>query len=197
MSAQPTYSLRDRRRTEIIDAARALVAEGGIEALTFGKLEKRLSFTRGVITYHFVNKDDIVTAVLHSAVEEIDVATLLDVARSATLHEQVSAVLNSKVQGFLNHPEATRILLAFWARPASDERSRAVNQRLFRTYRKQTKVLVEASGADLDVDAMSAFIVGTVVGVVTQVQLDPERVDAQSVVSIAVQCLMLRLSPQA
>ena len=143
-----------------------------------------------------MNKDDIVAAVLQSAVDEIDSATMLDVARSATLHDQVSAVLNSKVHGFLNHPEATRILLAFWARPASDESSRAVNQRLFRTYRKQTRVLVEASGADLDVDAMSAFIVGTVVGVVTQVQLDPERVDAQSVVNIAVQCLMLRLSPQ-
>src|SRR5205814_9753674 len=53
-------SLRDLRRAQIVAAAREIVAGDGLESLTIGALEKRLGFSRGVITYHFRDKDEIV-----------------------------------------------------------------------------------------------------------------------------------------
>ena len=73
MAAVPD-SIRDLRRGQIVTAARRLVAEQGLEALTIGALEDRVSFTRGVITSHFANKDEIVQAVFASAIDEIDAA---------------------------------------------------------------------------------------------------------------------------
>ena len=117
--------VRENRRAEIITAARTLIVESGVEGLTFGRLEKALPFTRGVITYHFDNRDAIVDAVLQGALDEIDQSTR---SQAAT----VEAVLRSKVEGFLQHPEATSILLAFWMRAGFDPRGAQVNQALFR-----------------------------------------------------------------
>ncbi|MCO4746513.1 MAG: TetR family transcriptional regulator C-terminal domain-containing protein [Proteobacteria bacterium] len=189
-SAAP--SVRDLRRAEIVDAARKLVADGGIEALTFGKLERSVSFTRGVITYHFENRDEIVAAVLDSAIREIDGATRDDVSASSDLASQVRAVLRSKVNGFLDHPEAARILLSFWARAHHDPKARRVNQELFRVYRTQARSLSAGPNAD----AFATLMVGTVIGIVTQKQLDPDRVDAESAIDEAADALAARLERQ-
>ena len=129
-------TLRDLRRGQIIAAARGLIAAGGFEALTISALEARLDFSRGVMTYHFRNKDEIVDSVLASVIEEIDLATSAGVKASLTLEEKVRAVLVSKVDGFLAHPEAARILFSFWGRLA-DPHIAATNADLYRRYRAQ------------------------------------------------------------
>src|SRR5207249_7078413 len=106
-------SVRDLRRAQIVAAARALVARGGLEALTVSALEKRLRFTRGVITYHFRGKDEIVRAVLASAVDEIDRATAEEVQASLDFAAKLEAVLRTKVRGFLENREAAHVLLSF------------------------------------------------------------------------------------
>src|SRR5437773_5389573 len=99
-------TVRDFRRAQVIAAARSLVAEEGLEALTIGALEERLAFSRGVITYHFRNKDEIVEAVLAHAVAEIEEALRAELRASESPEERVGAVLRSMVRGFLAHPEA-------------------------------------------------------------------------------------------
>ena len=183
--------LRRRRRGEIVAAARQLVANGGIEALTFGALERQLDFTRGVITYHFRNKQDIVAAVLESAITEIDAATDARIHDAEHIEAQVRAVLETKVRGFLEHPEATRILLSFWAKAAHDPLASVVNRKLFRTYRKQTRPLLEHSRCDAD--AFAVLWVGTVIGIVTQAVIDPERVPIQRCIEEASELLAGRL----
>lgn len=166
--------VRGSRRAEIIAAARALIVESGVEGLTIGRLEKRLPFTRGVITYHFENRAEIVDAVLQSALEEIDASTEVEVERD----DPVRAVLRTKVQGFLEHPEATTILLAFWMRAGFDERGRQVNRELFARYRRQSTRLFDGD------DAMAALLVGQVIGIVMQVHLD-EAVEAEALIPTA------------
>ena len=64
MAVSAPETVRDLRRAQIIAAARAIVCRDGLDALTIGALEQKLAFTRGVITYHFAGKDDIVRALL-------------------------------------------------------------------------------------------------------------------------------------
>ena len=176
-------SVRDERRGQIIAVARALVAEGGLEALTIGAIEKRVPFTRGVITYHFADKDEIVGAVLESVVEEIDRATFAEVSDVDTFHGRIRAVLRSKVRGFLRHAEARACLVSYWSRVASDERARAMNQRLFASWRAQAVGLLGAAKKsgdarrDVDAEAVAALLVGLVVGIVVQTAFDDSDVD--------------------
>ena len=191
-------TVRDLRRSQIIAAARALVAERGIEALTFAALEGRLGFTRGVITYHFRDKDEIERAVLESAVVDIDEALRTALGASASYEERLRTIVRANVRGFVDRPEAGRVLLSFWARLSSDARIRALNAELYVKYRRGTQKLLEGGRragdfVEVDLDAAAAFIVGAVLGIVLQWYFDPRAVDVDAATEVACDAVAARL----
>lgn len=187
-------AVRQLRRGQIVAAARALVARRGLEALTIGALEEELSLSRGLITYHFDGKEEIVEAVLASALEEIDSGTLAQLQKSASVEERLRAVVRSKIDGFLSHPEASRVLLSFWGRLSGDPRARKTNARLYVEYRKQSAKLLRAAGAPArSIEPLAALLVGLVLGIVLQELFDPGAVDAAAAAEEAVQVVLARL----
>lgn len=189
---------RDLRRGQIIAAGRKLVAEGGHGALTINALEGALGFTRGVITYHFENKDEIVLAVLDDAIAEIDRATSLSVQAQTHSLDKVRAAMRGMVRGFLSIEEAGRVLLSFWSRLREDPRAAAMNAALYRRWRAAGAELLrrgQALGelAPCDVEAVSALMVGIVIGVVTQVWFEPGATDPDAMVDEAGEALLARL----
>ncbi len=203
MQAEPTRTakgLRELRRGQILEVARALVAEEGLSALTFGRLEGRLAFSRGVITHHFRNKEDIVEAVLDSALAEIDQATLTEVEAAQDHAAKLSTVVQSVVRGFLDHLEASRILVAFWGRIPSDSRAAKLNAALYRRYRKAAAALVadgQRGGAfrtDVDPETVATLMVGAVIGIVTQAFFEPGAIDVDAACEEAALQTMARLA---
>lgn len=190
--AQPAPSRRTQRREEIVAAARTLVAEGGLDALTYAALEQRLGYTRGVVTHHFRDRDEIVGGVLESAVAEIDGATLARLPRGLDGATSIRAVVDSKVRGFLAHPEATAILVSFWSR--TDPWALTVHRALFRRWREEAATLFLGRRPDHEADpearrdaaARGALLVGAVMGIVTQVRFDPEFIDIDATIAAAV-----------
>ena len=177
-------NLRSLRRTQIIGAARAIVARDGLEALTIAELEKQLGYSRGVITYHFKNKDEIVESLLASAIDEIDRATRAEVA-AASKDERAGAVIRAVVRGFVGHPEAVRILVSFWGRIHTEPRIRKANAALYARYRRDA---VSALRCD---EGTATVIVGVVLGIAAQAYFDPQ-VDADAAVEAATRALRLR-----
>lgn len=51
------------RRTEIVDAAAAVIAEQGIQHLSLSEIETKVGMSRGQLTYYFKTKEDILLAV--------------------------------------------------------------------------------------------------------------------------------------
>jgi len=191
-SGVPTVvDLRSLRRAQIIAAARAVVAKGALEALTFAGLEKQLGYTRGVITYHFKNKDEIVDAVLGSAVDDIDRSTRAEVAAAHGKSERAAAVVRAVVRGFLSKPEAVRVLFAFLGRLHAEPRIRAVNAKLYARYRRLTR---DALGGD---EALATVIVAMVLGIVAQWYFDPGALDVDAAVEEAVRAVDARLERRA
>jgi AcrR family transcriptional regulator len=191
-------SVRDLRRQQIVKVARRIVAEEGLEALTIGTLEDRLSFSRGVITYHFANKDEIVVAVLDSAIEEIDAATRAELREHATAEEKVCAVVQTTIEGFVGHPEATRILISFWGRIPSSPAIQKMNAKLYAGYRKEAAKLVRAGRktgefGDVSPDAIAAILVGIVIGVATQAYFEHDAIEVAKVIEEAQRTVLARL----
>ncbi len=192
-------TLRELRRGQIVAVARKIVADEGLEALTIGSLEARLAFSRGVITYHFQNKDDIVHAVLESAIEEINAGIDAQLGTNLGHDEKLRTMLKMYVRGFLEHVEATRILLSFWGRISSDKRARKANANLYAAYRKGMAQLVESGkaagefAADASVDAVAAALVGVVVGIAMQSYFEKGAIDADAAIEEATQAALARL----
>lgn len=183
--APPTAqeSLRALRRGQVLAEARRIIAEEGLEGLTFAALEKRLSFTRGVITYHFHNKDEVVLQVLEGVTREIRERTRALVAQTPRGSARVAAVVEGMVRGFLENPEAPRILLSFWSRIHSDPRIAELNAALYDGFRKETERLLrqEQKAGMLPEGvahkALAALVVGTVLGLVSQAFFQPKAFD--------------------
>ena len=195
-------SRRSLRRREIVAAARRLVAREGLEALTIAALEKRLDYTRGVITYHFRDKLDLVHAVLESAVEEIGSATLSGVRESPGAAGKIEAVLRGMVGGFLERREAGLVLLSFWSRLNSDPRSRRLNARLYRTFRRQSALLLRSALRTLEPASVSpepsaVLLVGLVLGIAAQAYFDPGAVDVEAALREAARLLRAGLKEKA
>src|SRR5476649_2465867 len=57
------------RRTEIVDAAAAVIAEQGIQHLSLSEIEKKVGMSRGQLTYYFKTKEDILLAVFDRMLE--------------------------------------------------------------------------------------------------------------------------------
>ncbi len=196
-------TVRELRRAQIIEVARRIVAESGLQSLTIGALERELEFSRGVITYHFRNKDDIVHAVLDSTVRDVDVAAREALDATSDWEGRVRAVLESMVRGFLERTDGTEVLLAFWGRLRTDERATTVNADLYARYRKRTEKLVREgqNAGDFRVDveprAMAAVIVALVIGICVQAYFQEGAIDVDGAVEEAVASVLARLRPDA
>ena len=171
-------SLRTLRRAQIVAAARSIVAGQGLEALTVGALEERVGFSRGVITYHFKDKDEIVAEVLASAALEIDQGTRESLHQHVTVAEAVRAVLETKVRGFLSHREASLILVSFWSRAQGSAKVKKASADLYARYRAQSDRLIQLARAQngrcrARPGAFGTVMVGVVIGLVLQVWFDP------------------------
>lgn len=192
-------SLRDVRRAQIVRVARSIVAEEGLEALTFGALERRLEFTRGVVTYHFRNKDEIVRAVLEDAIADIERGALTAVKAAASPTAALHAVIGAMVGGFLGHTDAPQVLVSYWGQLRSDPGLAEVNAGLYRRWRGFCAELVArgvASGhfrADADAETTGALIVGQVIGIATQAIFEPGAVDVPRAVAQAADALVASL----
>lgn len=194
-------TVRDLRRSQIVAAARHIIATQGLPGLTIGAIENELDFTRGVITYHFQNKDEIVEAVLLDAVDDIQDAVRTRLDEDESLEARVRAMLSATVQGFLDNLEASYVLLSFWSRIPSDDRIRSMNADLYAGFRKSTREVLETGlpkgFPDAQIDALSALVVGIVIGVVTQVYFQPGAVDAEAAVEAGVRSILAALAETA
>lgn len=64
------------RRKQIINAVRQIIARDGIEAVTIANIATELGTSRGVVVYHFDNKEEILREVLISAMRDADRSAL-------------------------------------------------------------------------------------------------------------------------
>lgn len=193
---RPILTVRDLRRAQIVQAARGIVAAEGLEALTFGALEKRLGFTRGVITYHFVNKDEIVRAVLDAAIADIERAAIDAVKSAPSATAALTSTIRAMVTGFLGHSDAPQVLVSYWSRLRVDPALAELNADLYRRWRAFSTSLVErgiASGEfrrDVDAQTLGTLIVAQVIGIATQALFDPGAIDPGRAVAQASDALL-------
>jgi TetR/AcrR family transcriptional regulator, fatty acid metabolism regulator protein len=58
------------RRAQIVAAAIDTIAEAGYAHMSFARIAGRAGISRGLISYHFAGKDDLIKQVVHDVVEQ-------------------------------------------------------------------------------------------------------------------------------
>lgn len=187
-------TVRGLRRAQIVAASRGLIAEQGLEALTFSALESQLAFTRGVITYHFQNKAEIVRAVLEDVVAEIDSSTYGSMTPRDDLYEAVKGVMSGMIRGFARNREASAVLISYWSRTP---REPGVHSEILARYRRHSRLLVERAAGYVEpvqAEALASVMVSVVIGSVIQFYLSEGFATVDDVVDEAVAMVFARIS---
>src|ERR1700687_4455651 len=59
----PRIDVGSIRRSQIVEAASAIISEQGLQNLSLSEIEKKAGMSRGQLTYYFKAKEDILLAV--------------------------------------------------------------------------------------------------------------------------------------
>lgn len=126
--------MRPSSRSALVDAAKAIIVESGLGALTFESLAARSGISRGGVNYHFPQREALVRAVCESFIADFeadlqvrlgaphDQSTVLDRARAYL--EASARPRGIYLYGFVTDPEVRALdpnpwdaALGRWAAP--------------------------------------------------------------------------------
>jgi len=112
MQVQARSVASEARRAQIVDATIETLAEAGYQGTTFARIaaQARLSSTR-LISYHFTDKDELLSAVFDRVVTAIGEWVGARVMAESTARGQLAAYINGVVSFTAEHRAAMRALL--------------------------------------------------------------------------------------
>jgi TetR/AcrR family fatty acid metabolism transcriptional regulator len=91
------------RRAQIAAAAIDVIAEAGYAGASFARIAERLGISRGLISYHFNNKDDLIKQVVHEAAEQAIAYIRPRVLAESTGPETLRAYIESNLAFMRDH----------------------------------------------------------------------------------------------
>lgn len=105
--------LRTERSTNaLLEAAAELIAEGGLEALTFAAIGERAGYSRGMVTARFGSKDGLIEALIDRIVTGWSHKNVLPRTRGRTGHEATIVLIDAIHAQAAKDPRSLRVLYA-------------------------------------------------------------------------------------
>jgi AcrR family transcriptional regulator len=98
------------RRTQIIDAARALFAAGGLEQVSMRNIARRVGITQAAIYQHFEDKEAILFAIAEGFFNQLIEASQKTAAAEFDPVERLRRSMRAYVESGLAHPEEYRLV---------------------------------------------------------------------------------------
>ncbi|MEP5766686.1 MAG: TetR family transcriptional regulator [Halieaceae bacterium] len=107
-----TQERTEQTRTKLLDAAVHLFSEQGFEGISIRDLEKAASVQRGLLAYHFEDKETLWKAAADRTFglmsDEVDAR--VDILRDLSEQERIAAMIRFYVRFSARHPELSRLL---------------------------------------------------------------------------------------
>lgn len=108
---RPTF-IEEARRRQIVEAAIDVIAEAGYAQATLERIALRASISRGLISYHFEGRDDLMAAVVAKAYEDGVAYMGPRIAAAKTPTAMLRAYLESNLGYLRDHRKELLALLA-------------------------------------------------------------------------------------
>ncbi len=185
MSVPSRQAERTERSAEaLLDAAGELIAEGGLEAMTFAAIGQRAGYSRGLVTARFGSRAGLVNALLRRTWGQVQVRRdALTRPGQPAIDGLMSFVIVIR-QYAQEDPRNVRALFALMFEALGpDDALRARMMQFHQAMRDDIAQLVEAGRADgsvndaIDPESTAVMLVALFRGLAYQWMLDPASVD--------------------
>lgn len=179
---EPARSVRgETRRNEILEVARSVLIEDGLDQFVLRNVASRVGMTLGNLQYYFATRDDLLHAVIQAEFDR-DVAII----RSTIVRSQMPGQALAEVaHGLVCHwCDGGSVFSALMMLAHHDERFRGLNREIYETFYEELAVLIRAADPEADgaeIDARVRLVASVLDGVAIQnhagVDLDPTACD--------------------
>jgi len=118
---------RENQRERILDAARHLFIQDGIDQVTFSEIARGAHITRATLYGYFPDKQEVAWAVFRRTIETWHIETD-NLSTTGTGYQRIERLLRSLVGGSESHPESFRFIVEFntlYAREGNPARVRS------------------------------------------------------------------------
>jgi AcrR family transcriptional regulator len=163
--AKTTSFIQQARRSQLVECAVELIAEIGPAQASTVRIAQRAGVSRGVLTYHFRDRDDLIEQVI-ARVYELGAEFLLPRMReAASPREALTRFIGGSVELYAAHPKHMAALAAIFGASAGDAGvERARHQRHAKELLDLARILHEGQEQgqfrDFDVHVMARTVRG-------------------------------------
>ncbi|WP_406694204.1 TetR/AcrR family transcriptional regulator [Singulisphaera sp. Ch08] len=174
------------RRAQIVEAACKVIHRKGIQGASLAEIEQEAGISRGVLTYHFPSKEDIILAVFDATIERLKASAEADFAAAQSGWERLEVGLDFVLNRKPVNDEVDYLNYTFLAQMShrEDFRTRLAAQNAELRNRIAEDLAEEARQGGLapeEVQALAAVIHGMLSGLTMQLNVDPEAIDRVAV----------------
>ncbi len=177
----PTF-IEEARRRQIVETAIEAIADLGSEQTTLAAIASAAGISKGVISYHFDGKDELLEEVLLSLVREPAAYIKPRVDAAPTAAGKLQAYVDAFFEYLESHRQHYVALVDLWGSAGVSEGRRRFEVDAYHPSRHYLVHLLEcgrASGEfrNVPVAPLAAVIQGVIDGVMLQWVFDPAAVD--------------------
>ncbi len=177
--------LRTERSTHaLLEAAADLIAEGGLESLTFAAIGERAGYSRGLVTARFGSKDGLIGALIDRYVTGWRHKNVLPRTRDRSGLEGTLVLIDSIRAQAAKDPRALRVLYALMFEAIGpDDALRQRFAKFHKGFRADFATYVNKGRGDGSIRkeivpcSEAALLVGGLSGIAYQWLLDPSKFD--------------------
>ncbi|MFI9815634.1 TetR/AcrR family transcriptional regulator [Saccharothrix variisporea] len=156
----------ERRRREIIEVAKRLIAEGGFEAATMRSIVTAAGFANGALKHYFAGKDEIIAATFESVLAETAVQ-LSTMDRAVGPVEALRGFVEAVMPLDAHRITSARVLLVLWEHSVANPDLARRYRDLLTTWRAElvTRIGAAWSGASAaEVEVLADEIISATIG---------------------------------
>jgi AcrR family transcriptional regulator len=173
---------RAEAERRVVEATKQVIAELGVGAVTFAAIGARAGYSRGIVTHHFGNRQNLMQTLARS-LQNLVPAPPTDTPGRERLLAQVDLYLTT----LQHNPQDTRVFSMLWAEAiAGDPDLRPIFTERDAEFRALVAQLVRSGIEDgtissaLDADSTAMAIVGQLRGIGLQLVLTDGAADYES-----------------
>lgn len=189
-----TRESADARRTAMIDAAAACLAERGLAGTNVRAICARAGVSPGLLRHYFAGIDDLVAATYQATSDRMDAIFAAAVEGAGPdPRARLTAYLTASFRPPVTDPELLGAWTAFWALARSDARMTQIHAESYAGYRARLAVLLRACGA-ADPDPLAILLTAMVDGLWLELSLDADSFGAEAAVRMVERAVAALLS---
>ncbi len=189
------------RRREIVDATVRVMARHGWHETSIDEITKEAGISRGLVSYHFKDKNELLGGVLERCHEIFSDQVAAAIASTDDPMEQIETSTRAAILMARDNPLPYEVFMHFSASARTDAQLGERIREMYRDFRSATANGIRWGQArgyyriGMDADAAAAKHLGTVIGIALQWLLDPGAFDLEATGELALAMLVESLKP--